>query len=461
MKSFLAVFACFILTSAHCPADERPNVLLVGVESFRHDHSRISGYHRDTTPNLDELASESARFTRMISASSWTMPAVMSLMTSLHPSFHSVKDTSCALPDSVVTLASAFSNAGYQSAAFVSNPMLSSKFGYNSGFGLYDDFSMNFGPDAQSLLNASGSAPARSFIQGRYSSMITRMGRSWLTSRRDPEIPFFLYLFYFDPHYDYVPPEPYRSMFTDPQYNGSQEGRGITALAGKNLYDADMKHIVALYDGELRYTDEFIGKLLDGLKDAGLFDNTVIVVFGDHGDEFWEHGSVAHGHTLFDELVRVPFFIRFPDKIRPGAVIDRQVAFVDIMPTLLDLAGIPIPSQCLGRSLLPLIRGEDVDEVPAIMETSVHKNDLIAVRTSNRKIILNHGTLSGMYFLEDDPGERSNLINTDRRKEFEDVEKYMKTYLSDLESSGKDAKPRKPDLDPDLIKQLQSLGYMK
>lgn len=463
MRRIISLLFPLVLAIGGATADEerRPNILFIVVDTLRSDHVGCYGYKRATTPAMDRLATEGIRFECAIAASSWTLPSVMSMFTSLSPSAHNVVNYTRSLAEGATSLAAELVKGGYQTAGIISNPGMNSQFGFGRGFGLYDDSTVVFNVGLD-FFEDKGSQ-RRDVIGTPCSADMTFQAGSWLKDKRKPGVPFFLFLLYFDPHCDYTPPAPYDEMFTAPDYQGEQNGRGIKALAGKTLTPADKEQIIGLHDGEIRYTDDKIGELIEGLNKLGLTEDTVIVITADHGEEFWDHGGVAHGHTLYDELIRIPLIIRFPKRISPGAVVRKQVTHIDLMPTLLDMAGLPIPAQCQGRSLCPLLRGQEGDfgEQPVISETSI-QDDYACIRTPTRKIVeKNKGLTREMYALSEDPKEQKDLSATKRSKEFEPLAREFQEMKKKMTKEAKAAGiVAQSDLDPRLLRQLRSLGYI-
>lgn len=447
--------------SAMAGGEKKPNIVFIVIDTLRWDHMGCYGYKRATTPTLDRIAAEGARFEYAIASSSWTMPCVMSMFTSVPPSRHGVTSSSRSLDDIFTTLAVELKKGGYQTAGITSNPLTHGKFGYSRGFDIYDDSTIIFNVSLDFFEDKGN--PLRGIHNAPSSDEVTRQARSWLNEKRRSDRPFFLHLLYFDPHYDYMPPSPYDEMFTQATYQGDQTGAGITSLEGKKLSKEDQEHIIGLYDGEIRYADDYIGKLMEDLKKTGLYDDTVIVITGDHGDEFWDHGGVAHGHTLYDELIRIPLIVRYPKLIKGGAVLRKQAAHIDLMPTLLDIAGLPIPAQCQGRSLRSLLEGRPggFSEQPAFSEVEIH-SEMKSIRSPTQKIVeRNNGLVKDMYSLFDDPKEQQDLSRTKRAQEFEPLNREFQAWKKTMAVGTKAARTVAPsDLDPRLLQQLRSLGYI-
>lgn len=429
-----------------------PNIILIIIDTLRSDHLGCYGYRRSTSPAMDAVAAEGVRFDQAISAASWTTPAVMSMFTSLPPSLHQTVSGSTMLPEGMTTLAAELKKGGYQTAAIVVNPCTSRKYGFNRGFDLYDDNSIQLAAGLGDLdLN-----------NNSVSDKVTQYAVKWLKSDRRPDRPFFLHVFYFDPHYDYMPPSPYDGMFTDPDYYGGQDGSKITTLEGKPLTKADKEQIIGLYDGEIRFTDDQIKALIDTLRNMNLLTNTLLVITGDHGEEFWDHDSVAHGHTLYDELLRVPLIIDWPKEIKPQ-VVAKQVSLIDLMPTILDMAGLPIPSQCRGQSLVPLFKpssNRTFTERPVFSETE-SKISLKCIRTPSQKLIeyIKDKTFEA-YDLDNDPFECDDLALMPQYAGFQTVltaYEVWKKQNAEFNATNRPAQTIK--IDPQLMKQLKSLGY--
>ena len=441
---------------------EHPNVLLVVIDTLRRDHVGCYGYSRPTTPNLDRLAAEGLKFDQTLAASSWTVPSIGSMFTSLHPSMHGLISYKHKLAAGLTTLAAELRSAGYQTAAITANPSTHRRYGINRGFEFYDDYTilMDF-----NLEGAEETRPDAGVTGRATGEMVTRLAVRWLSKQRKTEQPFFLHLFYFDPHYDYLPPAPFDKMFTDRGYKGSQTGARVKELMGKPLNKEDKEQLVALYDGEIRYADEQLAKLLETMKELGILDSTLVVVTGDHGEEFWEHGNVTHAHTLYDELLKVPLVMRWPGRIKPGTVVTNQAGLIDLMPSLLDLVGLPIPPQCLGRSLAETIRGDatHLAEAEIFFELDAEAS-LKAVRTGAMKLIEQQpsGELE-LYAIGEDPGEQKNLAKTDRVGEFDALKRKFLQWKTLVQSeAGKrkdDPKGTGTDFPPEIFRQLKSLGY--
>jgi arylsulfatase A-like enzyme len=295
--------------------------------------------------------------------------------------------------------------------------------------------------------------------------------------------PFFLFLHFFDVHYDYVPPQEFDRFY--PDYTGTVTGRDFenSDLYHKDMNPDDLKRVIALYDGEILWVDHHIEKLHRGLADAGLLENTITAITSDHGDEFFEHGAKGHRNPngLFSEVVEIPFILHAPSRVARGEEGRGQFRIIDIMPTLLDLAGVPVPPTAMGESLAPFcLAGEGtpeqersdlevVSELTYLTEEVAKATD--RVNTKDRILSLRADGYHLTYFLRSertllfdldaDPGERINLS----KKEPERVQRMLERLKRQDQALIKQGSAVKAKglgaLDPELRKTLEELGYLK
>lgn len=382
-----------------------PDLCVVLVDSLRPDHLGCYGYERDTSPAVDAFAAGAVRFDQAIASGSWTQPSIMSMMASVPADIHQRVHWGRPHSTNVVTLAETLRAAGYQTVGLVANPMTNRKYGFARGFDFYDDYSLTGAPDA-----TTGDI-ARQTAQG---AKLTRLARDWIEKRRDPEKPLFLFILYIDVHWDYLPPPPFNRMFApDPV----PPPRDIWNLGRKSVPEAARRRSVAAYDGEIRYTDGCISNLLAAIDASPRGKDTVVVFCSDHGESFWERGVASHGNALFDEELRVPLVIRparGDGEPAPPRVVSEQVGLIDLAPTLADLAGVPAPTNWIGRSLAPALRGETLPEAPIVLDNRIGDDGAIlrGVRTSRWKVIAGppHDRPTELYDLRADPAETNDLL---------------------------------------------------
>lgn len=322
-------------------------MLLISIDTLRADGLGLYGNPNATSPALDAFGAGAVVFERAVAPSSWTLPSHVTMLTGRHPAAHGVHDQDRKLRAEIPLLAEMLAARGYRTFAMTGGGYVEKR-RFERGF---DVFRTSREPFAYVL----------------------RMARRWIEEPSDAESkqaerrqdePWFVFLHTYDVHCPYSPPEPYRSMFVeggaeplDPPMRGSHE-MGLCRLY-TDLDERQVRYLRGLYDGDVRWVDDALGPFLEFLASSGLRDRTVIVVTSDHGEEFFEHGGTDHGRTLFREQLLVPLVVAAPDA-RPGRVAG-LVGLEDVVPTVLDLAGHPVPAGLDGRSLAPWIRGTTAD----------------------------------------------------------------------------------------------------
>lgn len=301
-------------------------VILVSIDTLRRDHVGLHGYPRPTTPTLDALGARGLVQDDAVSVSSWTLPSHLSLLTSVDPALHGGLDMRSGFNRQPPTLPALLRAAGWATQAVTSHLYVSALYGLDQGFDHLD------------------------FHQDRKAADTTERGIALLDRLGDR--PFFLFLHYYDPHWHYDPPADRLALF-EQGYAGALTGnwQDFKTRTRESLKPADLAHLLALYDGEIRYTDDELGRLLAHLKARGLDQGTLVVVTSDHGEEFLEHGSWEHQKTLYEEVVRVPLVMAGPGV--PARRDRSQASLLDVAPSILTWAGLPVPGAMQGRDLLP------------------------------------------------------------------------------------------------------------
>jgi arylsulfatase A-like enzyme len=305
--------------------DPRPNVIVYVVDCLRADHVGAYGYPRETTPEIDRLAEDGVLLEDLNSCASWTKPSTACLFTSMLPSFHQARTVDDALPRSRLTLAETFRRASYTTAAFVANPVIDARvFLFHQGFDRWVDLRSFEERSRQSNLHDMNPDAAD----------ITRNVIPWLEQHKSDR--FFLYLHSLDLHFPYLARTPFDATLV------SETSVGL---------DRDRE----LYDSELAYNDREIGKLVESLKELGLYDETLLFVTADHGEEFGEHGATRHGTTLYQQVLHIPGVLKLPGSRLRGRRSEALVSNIDVAPTLLEIAGVPAPEEFQGRSFLDIL----------------------------------------------------------------------------------------------------------
>jgi arylsulfatase A-like enzyme len=271
-------------------------------------------------------------------------------------------------------------------------------------------------------------------------------------------------LHYFDPHLDYDPPPEFAAAFM-PHADGLQPFRVSPSdleeiRSGRiPLTESKMDTIIALYDAEILYTDNEIGRLLDGLEEMNLLENTAIIITADHGEEFWEHEGFEHGHSLYGELIDVPLIARFPGLSGEGTRIRERVSLIDLAPTLLDYFGLEPPYSFHGRNLLEWLDGREREEESICSEALLFGDEKKSITQLDYKFILSVTGERELYDLDEDPGEKSNLVSRNRRLSNLLQESLYEVFGSPTETEA----PREPalSLEAETIEQLKALGYIR
>jgi arylsulfatase A-like enzyme/Tfp pilus assembly protein PilF len=402
---------------------EKPNVVLITLDTTRADHLPCYGYTGVKTPHLDELAEKGIVFEQCTSSSPLTLPSHASMMTGLYPTFHKVRvNGNTAVSQEHLTLAEVLSEQGYQCGAFIGAFVLDGRWGLKQGFHHYDDrFDMK---KFKRLDLAMVQRPANELIDASI---------AWLEEQKDS--PFFAWIHLYDPHAPYEPPEPYFS-----EYNTS---------------------LIGLYDGEIAFTDEQIGRFISWLDKNGLKDNTLIALMGDHGEGLGDHGEMAHGYYIYDYAVQVPFLLVTPFEDFQGIRVKVQARTVDIYPTLLEMVGAPIPDENQGQSLLGAVfspnSGKDAFAYCESFTPNIHYgwSPLHSLRTTRFKYI--DAPCPELYDMIEDPEELNNLRDRlpDKTREFKEVLDRI------IRETGQSApQPEAANLDQDTLRRLAALGYI-
>jgi arylsulfatase A-like enzyme len=467
------------------------NVIVLLLDTLRKDHLDAYGYERETAPHLARMAAGGALFLDNISQAAWTKVSVPSILTSLYPASHGVRDIPDRLPSSATTLAEVYRAAGYTTASLASNNFAGRFTNLHQGFEQVSE--------PGSFSGRMGSKTARPVIDKAV---------EFIEDHRDS--PFFLYVHVLDPHSNFEPRAPYNTLWSDAAAKEPHENERKAALAAakKNGHERQFNHLPfsgdlaqagiapgpwmdyekGWYDGSIRGMDAEIGRLLERLRELHLEQDTMIAVIADHGEELHDHGKMGHGHVAYGEIANVPLILYRPGAIPAGVRVTETTRSIDLMPTLLDASGLAIPKQAQGRTLLPLVaayRGKEGDAAkqaaaelgweikPAVLEEHKRKHpgqvtddddESYAIVFEGWKLIHNVQTKKKPEFeLFDhaaDPLDTNNLA-----EKSQDRVEALKTELAWWRRMVDDAKlsddTSTDSMSSEEIQKLRSLGYIQ
>lgn len=469
-----------------------PNVVLISIDTLRADYLGVYGQALPTSPVLDSLARESVVFERAIACSPWTAPSHVSMMTSLYPTVHGVLDY--PFPDrldaKVVTLAEILRAHGWRTGGFTEGGHARGGTGLGDGFEVFPDWARTDEPAALRLVPNMERALA------------------WLDAGDEP---FFLFFHTYEPHHEYRPPRASLALVAPDFDVAAERRRLVRALErwnegaeltpvqlgvlyrhslqgdlrdlpvrrheslkrrfkefshgpwrGSPGYDDDLAYIRMLYAAEVRHADEVLARLFDRLRERGVWGRTLVIVTSDHGEGLMDHGELQHGGSLFDEVLRVPLIVRFPDGRHAGRRHPGQVRSIDVLPTVLDWVGLPLPRGAVGRSLLPRIGSEK--PLPAFAEALLHGEYMFDVKgldDGRWKLVRNLRTGQELFFdLATDPLERTNLAPEAAPSERARLRAALELQVEDNVERAVEYEVTPGEFTPAERDELEALGYV-
>lgn len=464
------------------------NVVLIVLDTVRADRLSCYGYDRPTTPNIDAIAKQGVRFEHFYSNSGWTLAAHASLFTGLYPVGHRATQETLELQPEIPTLAEIFGQAGYKTYAASANPVVNRPSGLVRGFDTFDEVFRS---------------KVRRGEDKSYAERNNMAFRRFLMSH-DRARPYFAFINYIEAHAPYDPPEPYRSRFVGDEYTADEILEVMDMdLSSHYLIEPFDENRLALanrlYDGEVAHLDARIGELFEILKREGRIDETLVVIVSDHGENLGDHGLVGHVFSVHNTLLEIPLIVRFPDGSRAGEVRRDRAELLDLFPTILEQCGIKQPGRPVGRDLF----AEGAEAVDAMVFAeyyyprqvlSVFKPDLLkldiaernrraaklvpfmrrlrAVQDGRMKLIWGSDGDCELYGIDRDPRETNDVARDRNNKQVVDA------FLARLDEMVKNNEGREkigppPPIgwmmpgfeekvdDPELLKKLKSLGYIK
>jgi arylsulfatase A-like enzyme/Flp pilus assembly protein TadD len=394
------------------------NLLVMTLDTMRADRIGAFGYEKAETPNLDDLAYRGVMFENVYTPVPLTLPAHCSIFTGRYPLGHQVRDNGTFfLDENETTLAERMKNSGYDTYAVIASYVLLSKFGLDQGFATYDD-SLN----ADELLHNFYSEITADEVYDKFSQWFEKRG----------EQKFFVWIHFYDPHAPYTPPNAYRR--------------------GDSLSD--------LYDGEVAFTDVYVGKVIQDLKEKNVLENTLVVIVGDHGEAFGEHREYGHSIFCYEENLRVPLIFYNPRLFPEGLTVKSRINLIDIVPTLLEMYGMDIPSEVQGRSFAPVLDGKEEKRGRSFYVESMYGKESLGWAPLTGIIDAGYKYISlpepELYDLSADPLEKNNLFAQDAATAKALDEKLKESVLEYSDSGGESRR----ELTAEDRRRLESLGYI-
>jgi arylsulfatase A-like enzyme len=479
-----------------------PHVILISIDTLRHDRMGYAGHApegKSTSPFIDRLAEEGAFFSHAVSSATWTLPGHFSMLTGLPSELHEMVDDAVPFDDRIQTLAEFFKEQGYATGGFYSGPYLDKFFGFDQGFDMYEPCMHE--QSMYEVMERKG-AQLTEKEQGNLVREKERKSHVEITSpevvrkanyfaRLKQEEKLFMFLHFFDVHNDYKPPKPFNKRY-DADYRGWVTGDGVVMdpRINRRMEEADLDHLKALYDGEIAWVDHNIEQFFKQLERdrPDVMENCIVVITADHGEEFFEHGYIGHRWNLHGETLRIPLVIWAPNRVPAGGCNDDPVRIYDLYPTILDLAGFPVPEKVFGRSLSKALQGEKLPAEPVISELTYipadpenkeyHKHYALQLnqykmigiekrRWSRKNRIDFTGDLIEnsleLYDVFKDPGERNDLLQVNAKL----AEQMLQNYYGELERMqgfhekihGTSGRKNATQVPEDIQRKIEGTGY--
>ena len=449
----LAGAGLFVPARAAAKAEVKParNLIVILIDTLRADHTRVHvPSSRVVAEQLGRIAAEATVFERAWVQENWTKPSTATLLTGLFPTTHQTKTETNKVPDSVALASQHLKGQGFTTAAFIANGYVSGKFGFERGWDAWTNYVREGKPNRAQFV-------ADDVI-------------AWL-DKRPKEKRFFLYVHTIDPHVPYMPPREYLAKYDAEPYSGQVVGTETAQILEKiktgafRPNDRDKRRLEALYDGEISYHDDHLARMFAAFESTGLLEESLVVVTSDHGEEFFDHGSVGHGHSMYEELLHVPLLILAPAAGEgAGRRTAVEVGLVDVLPTACEILSVPCPAEVEGRSLVPLLRGGAGDFPRAVF--SEFLDGQRAARMGRYKLIV-RGSSTTLFDLVADPVETVDLSDS-QPIALAFMREQLGAHLGRFVDAGAGGEARKKRHESEDVRidaatraQLEALGYME
>lgn len=439
-------------TTLEKPEKQAKNVVVVLIDTLRaRSLKAFNPQSRVKTPVLDAMAKDGAVLEATQAPENWTKPSTASLLTGLYPATHGAKTDGAMVPKGATLLSESLKEAGFKTGSFIANGYVSDKFGFNQGWDHYTNYIREKkSTDAENVFKDAG---------------------DWIEKNKGKR--FFAYVHTIDPHVPYDPPEQFLSMYKKGEYKGQVSPRKTPELLAEakrvppkvQFNDADKQYLKDLYDGEVSYHDHYLGLFIERLKKLGLYDDTIFVVTADHGEEFDEHGSWGHGHTVYQDLLWIPYIVRLPGVVPAGTRIKQATSSMTIFPTVLEAVGVEPPNTLEEKSVLSWVRGGPAPAVPVAFSDFL--DDRRVIRAGRWKLIL-RGLNETFFDLESDPTEQKELDRTRHpiaaRYAAIVLGQYLgardrRSWLKGEQGQGTKLERENANIDDTLREQLKAIGY--
>jgi len=463
--------------------DQRPNVIIISIDTLRKDHLPCYGYEGCQTPNIDQFSEKCVIFKNCIAPAPHTVPSMASMLTGFYPTVHGCRfEPSIPINDEVTTLSEILQHSGYHTESYTANPLLSPERGFSRGFDYYEDFF--FTKDLRYLLPKRVHEVAEDVlifvgVEDRLRFLDTT---EWLRSKAAARLaklkkysPFFAWFHFLDPHFPYFPPKNYIPAEAEDRERIESIKYELFDLEDDYSNNKDqVREIVRLYDGEIQYVDSALGDLFGIIEEEGILENTIIVFTADHGEEFWAHDEFGHGHCLYPEVIRIPLFIYLPPSM--GCISGRisgYVSLVDVAPTILEYLELPQTYGMKGRSLAPLIESlrngsyeNDFEGVSRSVFSEFiiypkHHPEKKGVYLDNYHLIYNLMSQEiELYDLSSDPTELVDISTEDEAAKERLYSELMEWYEANQKIAEQLSPQKEIEMSEEEKEMLRGLGYI-
>jgi choline-sulfatase len=434
------------------PEKTAKNVVVILIDTLRaRSLKAFNASSRVKTPVIDQIAAEGAVLEATQAPENWTKPSTASVLTGLYPATHGAKTDGAMVPKGATLLSESLKEAGFRTGSFIANGYVSDRFGFNQGWDYYTNYIREKkSTDAENVFKDAG---------------------DWIEKNKDKR--FFAYVHTIDPHVPYDPPEQFLSLYKKGEYSGIVSPRKTPEQLAEakrvppklTFNDSDKQQLKDLYDGEVSYHDHYLGLFVARLKKLGLYDDTIFVITADHGEEMDEHGSWGHGHTVYQDLLWIPYVVRLPGVVPAGTRIKQATSSMTIFPTVLEAAGVALPNTLEEKSVLSWLRGGPQPPVPVAFSDFL--DDRRVIRAGRWKLIL-RGLNETFFDLQTDPTEQKELERAKHpiaaRYTTMVLGQYLgardrRSWLKGEQGQGTKLERENANIDETLREQLKAIGY--